>query len=111
MKKMMIGMAALAILGFCQLQEAEASAENVIYPVLGDVTWEEIEQSDLPQAVLDTWTEDYGSYSFSKAYKGSDGTYKVKATMGGTEYYFVFDSSGNVKKEGKSEDKEKKMEY
>jgi len=108
----MIGMAAMAFLGLAPLQMVHAShASEAIVNVDGDMKYEEIEKSELPQSVLDAFNENHSDHTFSKAYKGDEGTYKIKAEKMGIKYYFKYNESRDLKESGKVEDKEKKMEY
>lgn len=108
MKKLMMLTAAVVFLGFGQLQAKSDSEINNAMVYMQDVTWEEIERSELPQAVNDAFVKDYSDYTFNKALKGSDGHYKIKAVKDGTEYYFKYNESGELHASGKTADK--KME-
>lgn len=111
MKKLMMLLAAVALLGFSQVQTASAVQANDAYMLMDEVTWEEIDRSELPSAVDEAFKEN-GDVTFKKALKGSNGHYKIKADKEGTEYYFKYDASGKLLDSGKTADKEKKkMEY
>ena len=79
--------------------------------MMDEVTWEEIDRSELPSAVDEAFKEN-GDVTFKKALKGSNGHYKIKADKDGSGHYFKYDASGKLLDSGKTADREKKkMEY
>ncbi|HER09283.1 MAG TPA: hypothetical protein ENO20_10280 [Bacteroides sp.] len=107
MRKLMMLTAAVALLGFSQLQAVSAFPVSEAKVFMQEVTWDEIERSELPQAVNDAFVKDYSDYTFKKALKGSNGHYKIKAEKDGTEYYFKYDGSGELLDSGMTADKKK----
>ena len=106
MKKLIMSMAIVAIAGLSLPQMSMASVVNGIVESSQEVKFEEIQQSDLPQAVSDVFATYYTGYTFKKAYKGNDGSYKIVAENGGKDYALIFDQAGElIKKEEKSDKK------
>lgn len=70
----------------------ETSLKSVV--MQQEVTWEEIETSTLPEAVSKAIATDYSSFTIEKAYKGSDGTYKVSVKSSEAKYDLFYSEAG-----------------
>jgi hypothetical protein len=76
---------------------------------LGDVEYdEEVQESDLPEAVANSLDELYPDHDVKKAFRGSDNSYKVKIENGDDKSVVYFDSAGQFVKSEKDKDKDRK---
>ena len=64
-----------------------------------EVTYNEIQKGELPDAVTSAVAEKYPNWSVMKAYKGSDNSYKLKITMGDQKKAVFYDENGEFLKE------------
>ncbi|SHJ93995.1 hypothetical protein SAMN05444280_1421 [Tangfeifania diversioriginum] len=82
-------------------------ADNASEPMVilqEEVTYEEIQKEDVPEAVLTAVKESYGGYELEKAFLGSDGNYKLKLIKGEQKVFAFFNSNGEVLKVETAED-------
>ncbi len=69
-----------------------------------EVQYQEIKTADLPQAITDKIAEEYNSYTVEKAFKGSDGNFKVNIEKTGSKLTLYFDKGGKQTKIERPED-------
>ncbi|WP_159519036.1 hypothetical protein [Sunxiuqinia indica] len=104
MKKVMIITAAVAIMGI-SVPAASVLAGNAVKAKIvaqQDVKYEKIDKEDLPEAVSKSISEGYADYTISEAFKGTDGSFKVKLENGSEKLAIFFNEQGEflkIKKE------------
>jgi len=76
--------------------EKVQAADVVLYQE--EVTYSEIKAEELPETVTATLKETYADYAISKALLGSDGSYKVKLSMGEEHIAVFFNANGEFVK-------------
>lgn len=64
---------------------------------------EEVRSSDLPAAITRSLNEKYPGYKTDKAWRGKDGTYKIKVSKGDEAQTLFFDARGESVKMNKSD--------
>jgi hypothetical protein len=62
------------------------------------VNYAEIKVEDIPDQVTATLKKDYPSYTTDKAFKGDDGTYKIKVSKENLKQVLFFNNKGEVLK-------------
>jgi len=72
-----------------------------------DVTYAEVKVDDLPDAVTKSLKDGYADYEISKAYKGSDDSYKVELTKENEKIAVYFNADGKFLKIEQEEDLKK----
>jgi hypothetical protein len=76
-------------------------AENALQSMVvlqEEVTYDEIQNEDVPEAVLTAVKESFDGYELEKAFLGSDGNYKLKLTKGEEKVAAFFSANGEVLK-------------
>lgn len=63
-----------------------------------DVKYEEIKTTELPATINESVQKSYAEYTISKAYLGSDGTYKVKLTKDDENKIAYYSADGELQK-------------
>ena len=101
MKKVMILSALAVILGLSAPQVLNASpamsrtSNGTVTMQTQTVKYQPIMVSSLPKAVFSAFQKSYPGYTISKAYKGSDGTYKLAVSkQGGNTEMLYYKSNG-----------------
>lgn len=84
---------------------AERASEPVSVIQSDEVTYNEIQKEDLPEAVTAALNETYAGYSIEKAFSGSDGTYKVKLLKGDEKIAVFYNADGEFIKVKTMEEK------
>ena len=104
MKKVMILSAAALMLSLAMPQFAEATnVQNSSTLIqVQQVKYQDVTVADIPEAVSTTIKKDYAGYTIDKAFKGSDGTYKVAVTKVDVKEVLFFDAQGGFIKAEKS---------
>ena len=99
MKKGMIITAVVVILGMSMPEGLfAANANQTVLVAQDEVTWVEVKVEDLPEPVSKSIKEGYVDYSVSKAYQGSDGSYKVDMTKEEEAISVFFNAEGQLLK-------------
>lgn len=103
MKKRMLSAAVILIIGFgaaTTLFATKSMQAIVITQEQEEVTYAEIKTSELPETVSAALQQPaYSDYTVSKAFKGSDGTYKVLLSNEDKQNInVIFSADGELKK-------------
>lgn len=99
MKKGMIITAAVVVMGMSMPAGLmAANAQQMAAVAQEEVTYEEMEVENLPEAVTKAISDGYADYTLAKAYQGSDGSYKVKLTKDDEKIAVFFNASGEFLK-------------
>lgn len=100
MKTSIIATAAIAI--FCLSAPEIASANQVktkyVLTQEKKVIYTEIKVADIPEQITATLKKDYAGYTTDKAFKGEDGTYKIKVSKENLKQVLFFNDQGDVLK-------------
>lgn len=97
----MIITAAVAIMGISVPTVSVLAANSVKAQTVlqqEEVTYAKVNVEDLPETVSKSITEGYADYTVSKAFKGSDGSYKVKLEKGDEKISVFFNEQGEFLK-------------
>ncbi len=86
---------------FPQEQAQRAGEDDVEYN-------EEIRKNDLPDSITDSLEELYPDHDVKEAYKGEDGSYKVKLEKDDDKVAVYYDSNGQYKKDKKLDKDDRK---
>lgn len=97
--KVFFGVAAV-VCGFIAPQVVSAHPETAVKQAIlapqQEVTWEEVETSSLPEAVSKAIAKDYSTFTIEKAWKGSDGTYKVDVKNSDSKFVLFYSEAGEL---------------
>ena len=98
MKKVLFLSAVALMLGLAQTQVTEAAKvqETVISNQLQDVTYQEITNDKLPEAVTKAVAKDYKDFKIDHSFLGSDGNYKVEISKETLKYSLILSEKGEV---------------
>jgi len=61
-----------------------------------DVTYQQVAVDELPEAVAKAFAKGYEGYTISKAYKGSDGSYKLEAVGAEVTVELYYSETGEL---------------
>ncbi len=61
---------------------------------LDEVSYTSIAISDLPEAVIDSYSNKYNNIFINKAFEGNDSTYKLEATIEGESHLLIIYEDG-----------------
>ncbi|WP_163717361.1 hypothetical protein [Mangrovibacterium lignilyticum] len=89
-----IGLMVPQFVGASPLAKANTNMEIMAQ----EVSFEEIETSALPEAVSTALSADYSGYTLDKAFKGSDGSFKVSVSSGEMKYDLFYTAAGELTK-------------
>jgi hypothetical protein len=84
-------------------------AENASEPMVilqEEVTYDEIQKDEVPEAVLSAVKKSFDGYELGKAFLGSDGNYKLKLTKGEEKIAAFFNANGELLKVETAKDKQ-----
>jgi len=92
--KKTIFLAAVAVSLLATTTFESVANEKVMVETTEEVTYSEIEVKDLPEAVVESIKVDYAGGVISKAYKGSDSSYKVEINANSTDHEVFYNKEG-----------------
>lgn len=97
---------AMGMTSFTSNVEATNTQSATVVVAQGDVEYTVIKTDELPAAVSKSLQEGYADYSVDKAYKGTDGTYKVDLSKDTEKISVYFNADGKFLKieQGSKED-------
>lgn len=99
MKKRMLVSVAAVLMGLGVTTSVLATVADKPATVMQEeVTYKEIKAGELPETVRSAIHESYADYTLSKAYVGSDGSYKLKLSKGDENIAVFFNASGEFVK-------------
>lgn len=100
MKTSIIVGAALAILSLSAPGLASANKIQTEYVITQEkkAMYTEIKVAEVPEQITATLKKDYAGYVTDKAFKGDDGTYKVKVSKENLKQVLIFNEKGEVLK-------------
>ncbi|WP_147372161.1 hypothetical protein [Mariniphaga sediminis] len=99
MKKRMVMSIGLLLMGLGITTTVIAAApEQPMVVMQEEVTFKEIQKEELPETVTAAIQDAYADYTLSKAYVGSDSSYKVELTQGDENIAVFFNANGEFLK-------------
>ena len=102
MKKVVLFSVAAVALGLMMPNMVSANSVTETNPSIvaqqQEVNYEEIETTALPEAISTALSKDYSGYTIDKAYKGSDGSFKVSVSSGEMKYDLFYSEAGELTK-------------
>ena len=105
-RMMMLPVAALIIcMALPQFSQATTVKTEVAAFQEKEVKYTEIEVDKLPQEVSKALAKDYVGFTTEKAYKGDDGSFKLKVTKGDEKSVLFYSATGEFIKSEKATDK------
>ena len=109
MKRGLIVSAAVLLFGMTSIATFAVSASNhknnnTAFVAQDDVKYNEIKVEELPEAVSKAIKNGYTDYTVSKAYMGSNNTYKVSLTKNKETINVLFNADGDFLKIDQSDD-------
>lgn len=100
MKTSIIVGAALAVLSLSAPGIATANKVQTAYVFTEEkeVKFTEIKVAEIPEQITATLNKDYAGYKTDKAFKGDDGTFKIKVSKEDLKQVLIFNDNGEVLK-------------
>jgi hypothetical protein len=100
MKTSIIVGAALAVLSLSAPGIATANKVQTQYVLTEEkeVKFTEIKVDEIPEQITATLKKDYAGYVTDKAFKGDDGTFKIKVSKEALKQVLIFNNKGEVLK-------------
>jgi ribosomal protein S6E (S10) len=90
-----------------QFSQATTVKNEVVAVEEKDKKYTEITADQLPQAVSNAIAKDYVGFKVEKAFKGDDGSFKVKVSQGEDKSVLFYSANGELVKSEKATDKAK----
>ena len=100
MKTSIIVGAALAVLSLSATGIATANKVQTNFVITQEkkVMYAEIKVAEIPEQITATLKKDYAGYVTDKAFKGDDGTFKIKVSKENLKQVLIFNEKGEVLK-------------
>ena len=98
MKKGLVVSAAVILIGLSMPKGIFAENPEQVLVIQEQVEYEEISMEELPEGISQTLQQKYAEFAVSKAFVGSDSTYKVIITKGDDTSAVFFNADGKFLK-------------
>lgn len=98
MKKLMILMVVVALLGISLPQTVSANQAKDSQSLAQENPYTEIKVAELPAAISQTITDKYPGFKVEKAYLGKDGSYKVTVSKAEEKLNLFYNEKGEFLK-------------
>jgi len=105
--KKVIFFVAIVVAGFLLMpKESKALPDQFAVIQMQDTTYMEIQQQEVPEAVLESLDKEYSGFLIDKAYRGNDGSFKLVIKRADIQHVVFYTEEGQFIKVTDESDKD-----